>query len=281
MTTVDLVTLYLELPQPSTYFPPNTLLQWLSFMPQLEMLVILICFPLPNRDVERQLIHMPNMTHITLPNLRWVAFKGVSAYSEAVVRRITAPRLENLQIGFFNQLTFSVPRLLPFLNTTENLSYDSVMCHFARELVYVQVDLREEANTYALLLNVYCEDLDWQVSSVAQICDALNPIFSPVEHLTLKHLVHSQSSEEHNEVNCTEWHRFLRSFSNVKTLSVEDGLVRDLSHCLQLEDGEPSLGLLPELQELTYFGNGDTGKAFTSFIQAWQNAGHPVTLICH
>jgi len=62
---------------------------------------------------------------------------------------------------------------------------------------------------------------------------------------------------------------------------VEDGLVEELSRCLRLEDGELPLELLPELQELTYFGSGDTGDAFTSFIDARQNAGRPVTLVRH
>src|SRR6266478_551282 len=135
---------------------------------------------------------------------------------------------------------------------------------------------REEAGTYALILNVLCGHLDWQVSSVAQIFDTLSQILSPVEHLTLEREVHDWSSEEHNEVDRTEWRKLLRSFSNVKFLSVEDGLVKELARCLQLDDGEPSLGLLPELQELTCFGSGDTGEALTSFVQARQNAGRPV-----
>jgi len=184
-----------------------------------------------------------------------------------------------LQFNFFNQLTFPIPRLLQFLDTTENLRFDSARFQFEGELVYVEVYLREEAKTYALTLKVFCRHLDWQVSSVAQIFDALNQIFSLVEHLTLEHKVHDGSSDEHNEVDRTEWHKLLRSFSNVKTLRIGDGLVGELSRCLQLDDGEPSLELLPELQELTYFGSRDTGKAFTSFVQARQNAGRPVTLI--
>jgi hypothetical protein len=104
-------------------------------------------------------------------------------------------------------------------------------------------------------------------------------VFSAVEHLTLEHEVHSQSSEEHNDVDRIVWRNLLRSFSNVKTLGVEDGLVVEISRCLGLEDGELSLELLPELQELTCFGSGDTGDAFTSFINSRQNAGRPVTLV--
>jgi hypothetical protein len=71
----------------------------------------------------------------------------------------------------------------------------------------------------------------------------------------------------------------LRSFSNVKTLRVDDGLVEELSGCLRLDDGEPPLELLPELRKLTYAGSGETRDAFTSFIDTRQKAGHPVTLI--
>jgi hypothetical protein len=113
---------------------------------------------------------------------------------------------------------------------------------------------------------------------VAQIFHALSQMFSPVEHLTFVHNIHSQSSEEHNEVDRTEWRKLLRSFSNVKTLDIEDGLVGELSRCLRLEDGEHPLELLPELQELTYPGGSDADHAFTPFIDARQSAGRPVTL---
>jgi hypothetical protein len=131
------------------------------------------------------------------------------------------------------------------------------------------------------LARVGCWHFDWQVSSVAQISNALSQVFSAVEHLTFRHEVHSRSSEEHNDVDRIEWRRLLRSFSNVKTFRVEDGLVEELTHCLRLEDGELPLELLPELQELTYLGGRDTGDAFTSFIDVRQNAGRPVTLVRH
>ena len=104
-TAVGLVTLILwGIGHRSHYFPPNVLLQWISFMPQLETLLVLFLFPVPNHDVEGQLIHTPTITHVTLPNLRNFGFKGVSAYMEAVVRRITAPRLDFLSIQLFHQL---------------------------------------------------------------------------------------------------------------------------------------------------------------------------------
>jgi len=279
-TAAGLVTLHLALYHPSTYFQPTVLLQSLSLMPQLEMLLIGFHFAVPNRDVERQLMRTPIMPHVTLPNLRLFTFQAPSAYSEAVLSRITASRPEIFQIRYPKQLTYSVPELLQFMGRTENRRFDRAEFEFINERVYVAVNPPEiDIPDDAFSINVDCWHLDWQVSSVAQIFNALSQIFSAVEHLTLEHDVRSQSSEEHNEVDRTEWRKLLRSFSNVKTLRIEDGLVRELSRCLRLDDGEHPLELLPELQELTYPGSDNTKFAFTSFIDARQNAGRPVTLI--
>ena len=278
-TAVSLVTLWLYMHHPSTYFHPNTLLRWLSFMPQLETLAVYFQFPVPNRDVKRQLTHMPITTPITLPNLHNLWFQGVGTYLEALVHRITAPRLEKLRIWFFNQLTFSVTRLLQIVNATENLTFESAKFLFSDKHLLVMVYPHEpeegEMPVYALSIAVFCWHLDWQVSSAAQIFNSLSPLFSAVEHLTLQHEVHSQSPEEHNEADRTEWRQLLGSFRNAKTLRVDEGLVGELSRCLELDDGELPLELLPELQELIYFGSGD---AFTSFIDSRQDTGRPITL---
>jgi hypothetical protein len=285
-SAAGLVTLGLILIHPSAYFQPNILLQWISFMPQLESLEVTFTFPVPNRDVGRQLAgtHTPiTTTHITLPNLRLLCFRGVSAYLEAVVCRISTPRLERLRIRLFKQHIFSVPRLPQFMNATENLRFDSAEIEFSSEQARVETYIRE-TDEFAFAIKVDCWHLDWQVSSAAQISNALGQVFSAVEHLTLEHQVHSQSSKEHDDVDRIEWRNLLRSFGNVKTLRVEDVLVGKLSHCLRLEGGELPLELLPKLQELTYFGSGpsgETGDAFTSFIDARQNAGCPVTLVHH
>jgi hypothetical protein len=279
-TAVGLVTLNLGLYHPSTYFQPTVLLQSLSLMPQLEMLLIVFFFAVPNRDVERQLMRTPITTHVTLPNLRSFTFRAVSAYSEAVLSRITASRLENFQNCYPKQLTYSVPELVQFMGRTDILRFDRAVgaeFEFLSERVYVAVNQPETNMPMdAFSINVDCWHLDWQVSSVAQISNALSQIFSAVEHLTLVHDDHIRSSEE---VDRTEWRKLLRSFSNVKTLWIDDGLVSELSRCLPLEDGEHLLELLPELRELTYSGSSDANNAFTSFIDTRQNAGRPVTLI--
>ena len=264
---------------PSTHANPNVLLRWLSFMPQLETLVISFFFAVPDDEIERQLTHAPIITSVTLPNFRLLRFCGVSAYLEALVDRITTPRLEKLKIEFFHQFTFSIPRLLQFMSTSKGLEFESAKFWFYDERVYVEVHPRGESKTYALSINIDCCHLDWQVTSVTQIFNPLCQMFSAVEHLTFQHEKHSRSSEEHNEVDRTEWRKLLRSFRNVKTHYIGSGLVEQLSRCLELEDGELPLELLRELQELTYSGSGDAGGAFTSFIDTHQNADRTITLV--
>ena len=278
-TAVGLVTLSLIMVHPSTYFQPDTLLQWISLMPQLEMLRISFQFPIPSLDAERQLTHTPITAHVTLPNLHHFQFRGVPTYLEALVHQIATPRLQKFLIDFYNQLTFFVPRLLQFVIAAENLRFGSAKFRFFSSVVNVRVYSSEEAEMYGFGTAVLCWHLDWQVSSMAQIINSLSQVFSAVEHFTLEHDEHSQSSEEHNEVDRTEWRRLLRPFSNVKTLRIKNGLVDDLSRCLQLEDGEPPLEVLPELQELTYYGGGNIGDTFTPFVDARRNAGRPITLV--
>ena len=200
---------------------------------------------------------------------------------EALVHRITTPLLEKLRVSLFNQFTFSVTRLLQFVDATENFTFKSATFNFSDKYVLVEVYPHEEAEMFALSITVDCWHLDWQVSSAAQIFDSLSPLFSAVEHLILQHEVHSQSSEEHNEADRTKWRQLLGSFRNMKTLRVDEGLVEELSRCLELDHGELPSEVLPELQELTYFGSGNTGDAFTSFIDARQVTGRPVSLVRH
>ena len=164
-TAVGLVTLNLVMLHPSTYFHPNTLLQWISLMLHLEMLKLYFQTSIPNRNIERQLIHVPIIAPITHPNLRHFHFRGVSAYLEALVHGIITPRLEKLQIEFFNQLVFSVPSLLQFIGATENFRFSNAILNFSNQKVHAGVYPHGET-LCPLSIVVDCCPLDWQVSSM-------------------------------------------------------------------------------------------------------------------
>lgn len=277
---VGLVTLSLRKVHPSAYFRPNDLLQLLLLVPQLETLSVTFHYsPVLNHDVGMRLSHTPIKTSVTLPNLRYFRFGGVSAYLEVLLPQITTPLLERLQILFFNQLTFSVPHLLHFISATKKIVFSSAKFMFSDEGVAVKGYPYEGARTHTFFMHVGCRPLDWQVSSTAQIFDALRPLCSAVMYLVLGYKERNPLLKWHNEADRAQWRDLLRSFSNVKTLRVHNGLVRDLSRSLQSDDGESPLELLPELKELVYSAGSDATDAFTAFIDARQIAGRPVALV--
>jgi hypothetical protein len=216
--------------------------------------------------------------HITLPNLRSLLFKGVSAYLEGLLAQISAPVLSTLNVNLFSQLTFTVPRLLQFMDdTSATLNLSTLQLTFDNDSVLLTAP-RGGLSYRPFRLQIMCRHLDWQVSSAAQILTSLQPLLSAVERLTLNHKEHSQSSEWHNEVDRIQWRQLLRPFSNMKTLHVHHRLVERIARSLQTDNGEPPLELLPTLKELGHSRGDDARDAFTAFMDERQVAGHPVNL---
>jgi len=277
-TVVGLVVLMLRWARNSSYPHPNLLLHTLSHLPHLETLELGYCSLVPKRDIERKLLHMPITTRVTLPNLHWFDFEGVSAYFEALLPYMTCPLLETLVIRFFNQLSFSVPWLLQFMRTTRFPAFQSAKFVFYHEAVVVLCYSHEGARLAEFFFEVTCGHLDWQVSSVAQIFNVLSPLFSKVVDLTLDYREHTLSSEWHSQADRTWWRELLGSFRNVKTLRVHNDLVGEVSRSLQ-SDGEPPLEILPELKELICPAQSVNDKTFAPVIQEREVAGQPVDLI--
>jgi hypothetical protein len=277
-TTAGLVTLRLIQIPTSAHFPPDYLLTQLSIMLQLEDLVINFKSPLSNRDLQRQLSRTPNMTQVTLPNLREFWFRGTTAYLEGLAAQISTPVLSVLQVEVFNQLTFTVPRLLQFMNTSENFVLTALWLHYLMDGLVLRTEYLGDSIYTPLLLKLRYLDFDWQESSAAQIFSGIQPVLSAVEQLTLMSEDHYLSSEWHDGVDRTQWRELIRPFSNVQTLHVQDELIDRVSHSLQSDDGEPSLELLPNLKELGHSGGGNARDAFTPFIDERQASGQSVSL---
>ena len=274
-TMGKLVTLFLAKIPLSAYFHPDALLQRLSLMPQLE--ILWIGFNL-SRDVETQLLGTPIMTQVTLPNLRWLGFRGSSAYFEALLPWISIPLLEKLQVYFFNRMIYSIPHLRQLMSTARNLRLKTATFNFFVDCLEVTAYPHEGAKLKTFVMELGGRHLDWQVVSAAQVVYALRSVFSAVEHLTLKYGRHNISSEWDNEADRTHWRELLGSFRKLKNLSVDGELVGHLSRVLQPGEEEPPTELLSDLQNLSYSARGVLDNPFTLFIDARQKAGRPITV---
>jgi hypothetical protein len=275
-TGLRLVSLRLRDVPRSGYFPPSYILTSLSLMPQLETLWIVFNYPVPSRYVQDT-----SMSHVILPNLREFRFRGVRAYLEGLCARMTAPVLSVVRVTFFNQLSFAVPHLSSFMQTSGNLQFNAAELVCNKDIVYLSVLADSQLSTwkYHLDLQIWCRYLEWQISSAIQILDALSRVLSAVEQVTI--IVNGDESS-HDEVNRTQWRGIFRSFSNVRKLHVETKLVmgdacQGLGHSLCTEDGEQPLELLPNLEEVICSGKDDE-YAFTPFINEREAVGRSVRL---
>ena len=280
-TTIGLTSLELSTIPSSAYFHPSYLIVRISSMPQLERFTIGFKSSIPTRHVERQPLHTLIEPHVTLPQLRVLSFRGVSAYLEQLLARINTPLLEAIQIRLSNQLNFMVPHLSQFMSRAEDLTgtFSITRLFFYREAVFLAMDSLEGGRFTPFHVTVGCRHIDWQVSAAAQIFNTLVHVVSVVKRLVIDYEEHDLSSEQHNGINRIQWRNLLRPFNSVEALHVPENLIGHLSRSLQLEDGEPPMELLPELKELLYKKEGDPSDTFTPFINERQIAGRPVTLI--
>ena len=191
---------------------------------------------------------------------------------------MTTPLLETLKIHFFNQLSYAVPRLLQFITTTNALRFSTARFCFHDGGVAVWIFPHSETTVFAFYIHVACELLDWQISSMAQIFNVLEPEFSTVVELTLDYTEHSLSSRWDNQADCKLWQKLLGSFWNVKTLRVHEGLVGELSRSLPLDEEPPPLKLLPNLELLVYPEGSHNIEKFTPFIHQRRLARQPINL---
>jgi hypothetical protein len=274
-TTMHLVTLSLNFKFVG-HCQPDDLLKRLALLPRLELLAIIFNLRVRDNGIEEQVSHTQFTTHVTLPNLRWFEFQGTSAYLEALLPGMSTPLLENFQLvmTLFGQLTSSIPSLLEFMNAAENFSPRSASFHFHGWGVDVRLYPCKKVMMSFSSIMVLCRVPGQQLSFVAQLSNVLSPVFSAVVDLTIYHYL---PSTQHDEVNCTQWRKLLRSFRNVKTLHMANVFDEDLFRSLR-SDGEPPLGPLPELKELVCPATGRAREALTAFITAREAEGRPVRL---
>jgi hypothetical protein len=278
LTTTGLTALRLEDIPGSGYFPPSYILASLSLMPQLETLWIMFDNPLDNPGPNRDIRDIAMRAHVTLPNLHKFEFRGVKAYLEGLCAWMTAPVLSVFHVRFSYPTMFYPNGLsFNFMQSTENFQFQAAELVCGSDYVRLQGVPQLGTWKHPFNLRILFRHFDWRMLSAIQILDALSPVLSLVEQVTL--IVNcEESSQWQDEVDRSRWRGLFRSFSNVKNLHVETD-VGDygIGHSLRTEYGEQPLELLPNLEEVSYSGSDDE-NAFTPFINEREVVGRPVRL---
>ena len=272
-STESLVRLQLSEIQTSSYSRPRLLVAHLRSLPYLEDLHISFSVPIPRPSAERELLGEQGAP-VTLPRLKKLWFKGVSAYLESLVAQIRVPLLESLSITLFNQIAFALPHLSRLISITEGFKLPKATVYFHSN--FASVAMTPQGSKWSdmgpFFLRVMCKDLDWQIDCAAQICHALIPALSNIERLALDFFGRNIPTELQNgEIDSTTWHELLRSYVEVKELYIDKRLLEELSRALLVDEVGLDPAFLPNLQNITAEDN-----RFTSFIETRQIVGRPV-----
>jgi hypothetical protein len=117
-----------------------------------------------------------------LPALTCLKYRGTSTYLDSFVARIDAPRLGDIGITFFGQPTMDASQLGRFIERIETLtSLDRADIQTSARAI--SICCSKPGALTQLKLQISCEQLDWQLSSLTQICDHFSPFLHRVQDL--------------------------------------------------------------------------------------------------
>jgi len=274
----------LEVPE-TGYIAPRVMAACLSALADLKVLCIEFHSPTSRPDRERR-FPPPPPNRVTLPTLTRFNFRGSSEYLEDLLARIDAPFLSHVDITFFNQLIFQVPHLSHFIGRIEMLQSANVaeMESSLGNGVSIKLEGNSGASAtpgtfgYPLSLCVSCGELDWQISSMAQICSQ-SPLFSGVEHLDIRaDYLHLGYLWQDDEMDSHAWLELFRSFTSVKTLSISGELGPHVAPALEVVATTVTEVLLPGLRML-HFECSRKSAPVENFVEARLKSNLPVDVL--
>ena len=257
----------------SGYIPPEAMAACLSTLTSLEQLYLEFLFPQPLPDQESQ--RPPPSIRTPLPVLDYFTFRGGAEYLEVLVARIDAPRLGELDITYFNDIVFITPQFTRFIRRTPTLeAFGGARVTLRERIANVKL-----SSAYATLnVSIYCRDLDWQLSSLEQVCTSSLPPLSTLHDLYMMS-DRPWPQDWKDNIDYAQWLELLRSFTAVKNIYLSRGLAPCVVPALQdLVGGRTTEAFLAlqnifveELEE-----SGPVQEGLGKFVAARQVTSHPI-----
>jgi hypothetical protein len=211
----------------------------------------------------------------------FLLFKGVIEYLEDLVTFIDVPQLNILHITLFNQIDFDTPRPAQFINRTPKFRKREAQVEFDDSTARITLRYRTpEMIIGDLLINISCREPDWQLSSVAQVCNSSLPPLSTVEDLYIEHdyleLIWNNGVIENNL-----WLELLLPFTALKNLYLSKKFAPGIAAALQELVGGRITEVLPCLQNIFVEGlepSGPLQENIGQFVTARQFSDHPIAI---
>ena len=281
LSTTHLVSLALyDIPH-SGYISPEIMVAALSMLTSLRFLELVFQSPLSRPDWESR--PPPPSTRSVLLALTRFHFKGVSEYLEMVMAVIDAPRLSKLDITFFNQIVFDTPQFTRFISRApmlKALESARVTVTFDSDAATVKLSLQTPGNKDELEVRIPCRELDWQVSSMEQVCASCLPPLPTLEDLYIYEDPLWRCSWQGNIENAL-WLELLHPFASVKNIYLSSGIARCIVPALQELVGARATEVLPTIQHVfleELQPSGPVQEGIQQVVAVRQAAGHPIAV---
>ena len=261
----------------SEYISPEAMVACLTMLTYLH--IFELEFESPQSCPDQETRRFPSPTRSVLPYLGSFSFKGANEYLEELVARIDTPRLSRLSTTFFNDIDFDTPELIQFISRKPEFgAFDQARLIFDYHKAIVR--LQSPSDNRMVQVRILCEVLDWQVSSLAQICTLSLHFFSTMETL----YIHGDPRLPLNlkdDIEDAEWLDLLLPFKAVKNLYLSKQFSPHIARVLQELTGGRTTEVLPALQNILLEGFQPTEpvhKGIVQFISARQLSNLPVRI---
>ena len=280
LSPTHLVELYLLKIPHSGYITPGAMVTALSSLTSLSSFSL--GFQSPRSCPDQASRRPPPSTRSVLPVLTSFSFTGVTEYLEDFVTRIDAPRLNALHTTFFNDIVFDTPRFMQFISRTPT-SRALENAHITLRNGDASFDISSQTSVDGRLsVKILCRGLEWQVSSLEQVCTSCLPPHSMLEDLYIDEGPDSQSdSKDSDDIENELWLDLLHPFIAVKNLYLSEQFALRIVPALQELVGDRTMEVLPALQNVSLKGlqpSGPVREGIAKFVAARQVASHPIAV---
>jgi hypothetical protein len=277
LSAAHLVTLHIRKIPHSGYISPEAMVAALSVLTRLEGFQI--GFESPQSRPGRRTRRLPPPTRTLLPALHVFRFQGVGEYLEDFVARIDAPLLEKLAVIFFHQLIFGSPRFTQFISRTPAFKgHNEARVEFS----YLDVMVTLPQKLGGLLeLGSTCNQSDWQLSFLAQVCTSplTQALIPTVEHLYIRSGYRLPDWQD--DIESGQWLELFQPFAATKELYISSEFTPRIAPALKEFIRDGVIEVLPALQTLFLeepLPSRPVQEAIEEFVAARQLAGHPIAV---
>jgi hypothetical protein len=278
LSATHLTSASLEYIPHSGYFSPETMVTALSTLTSLEILSLK--FQSPRSCPDQASRSLPPSTRHIFPVLTYFRFKGVCEYLEDLVGHIDTPQLNSLDIAFFNDIAFNTPEFIQFMSRTPTLKVlEKARITFLDRATHISF-LSQTSDSWMFRVIILCRGLDWQLSSLEQVCTSCLSPLSVLEDVYIYKGLNSELDWK-DKIENGLWLELMRPFTTMKNLYLSKEFAPRIAPALQeLIEGRTT-EVFPALQNIFLEGLESPGSAqegIGQLVAARQVASHPITI---